>query len=89
MTQDKESKNKVPRTFLSPAFLVQVEPKLYGLYRSVEIEAIKKDGTTYREKIKDIGPIALFREAEGDEEVDMQTFHPIDKRPMALKRVEL
>lgn len=78
-----------PRFFLSPAFIQEVEPKLYGLFRSVESEEFDREkGRPVREKIKDVGPIGLFREVEGSEKEDLVSFHPIDKRPMKLKRIE-
>lgn len=77
----------VKRVYLTKAFLVEVEPKTFGLYRSTMIEY--KDGT--EEKVNDVGPISLFREIEEKEKtsstVDLQTFHPVEKRPMSLKRI--
>lgn len=86
--ESKKQKDKVPRTFLSPAFLAEVEPKLFGLYRSIEVEEFdRQKGHPVREKIKNVGPIGLFRECEGEEKEDLMSFHPSDKRPMRLKRV--
>lgn len=83
-----ESKPKVPKVFLSPAFLIEVEHKLFGLYRSIEVEEFdRKNGHVVREKIKNVGPIALFRECEGDEKEDLLSFHPTEKRPMRVIKI--
>lgn len=84
-----KSTSEVPRTFLSPAFLVEVEPRIFGLYRSLEMEEFdQKNGCSSREKIKDIGPISLFRECERDEKEDLVSFHPTEHRPMRIRRVD-
>jgi hypothetical protein len=86
--EEKKAKDpnfKVPRTFLSPAYLVEVEAKTYGLYRDV---LVMDEKTQKKEKLgTSIGPIGLFREKEGDEPVNLQTFHPVTKRVLYLTRI--
>lgn len=68
------------RIFLTKAFLVEVEKKTFGLFKSVVIET--PDGR--REKVKDVGPIDILRECQGNETPDLETFHPTEMRPMKL-----
>jgi hypothetical protein len=81
---------KMPRTFMSPAFLKVIEKNTYGLYRSVEVETFdRKRGYPVRESAGEIGPIRVLREMETGEEglVVLETFHPIEKRMMKLVEV--
>ena len=77
------------RIFLEPAYLVEVEKGTYGLYRNVVMEFFDKEkGKPVREKLKAVGPIGLFREAQNDEErrkPDMKTVHPVTQRELLLK----
>jgi hypothetical protein len=76
------------RTFLTSAFLIEVEPGLFGLYRSIEQEEFdRKKMKPVREKLKNVGPIALFRECKEGESIDMTTFHPVSKKPLSLTKV--
>ena len=77
-------KKEVPklknRVFMSAAYVMEIEPKTYGLYRNIEMETDQTgpDGKKVREKIKAVGPIRLLREAEPGEEqkVVLRTVHP-------------
>lgn len=79
--EDKKEPLGGNKVFLSKAFLVEVEKKTYGLFRSVMIET----PAGVREKVKDVGPIDILREIEGQEQPDMETFHPTEKRLMKLR----
>jgi hypothetical protein len=82
---DKE-KPKLPRTFLSPAYLVEVEKGTYGLYRNF---TQLNEETGVKEKVgKPIGPIKLFREAKGQDPVHMRTSAK-DGRPLNLTEIPL
>lgn len=63
-------KKDMPRTFLSKAYLVQIENGTYGLFRDLLVEVIDpKSGQTVREKHgPPIGPISLLREMRPGEE---------------------
>ena len=88
---EETNKAKVPegfKAYLSKAYLVEVEPKTFGLFRDMVIE--QKDartGKVEKEKLRTVGPIGLFRECEGDERPDLESFHPVDQRPMRLKNI--
>ena len=59
----------VPRTFMTPAYVREIEPDLFEMYRDVEIEV---DGK--REKFgKSIGPVMVLRPARKGEKVDFIT----------------
>lgn len=67
-------KPNVPRTFLTPAYCVELERGTFGLFRHVEIEDPE---TRVREKFGErIGPIWLLREAKIGEEADFITSRP-------------
>lgn len=73
------------KVFLSAAFLVMVEKGVFGLFRSLLEEQVDPtSGLPVREKIKDIGPIALFHESRPDEKTVMETFHPLEHRLLKL-----
>lgn len=86
-----DQKAKLPRTFLSKAYLMVLEDKTYGLYRNIEMETDKvgSDGKKIREKVKAIGPLKVLREAERgeDELVVLKTVHPETFRELALVEV--
>lgn len=78
-------KPKMPRTFLSPAYLVEVEKGTYGLYRHL---MVLDESTGNKEKVgKPIGPIVLFREAKGQDTVHMRSTTN-DGRPINLTEVK-
>jgi hypothetical protein len=76
------------KIFASAAFLKVLEKNLYGLYRSilVELDELGPDGKPIREKVKDVGPISLLREARKGEEdkVVLRSHHPKEDRELAL-----
>jgi hypothetical protein len=77
-----EEKPKVARTWMSKAYLIQVEKNLYGLYRHLEQE---NPDTGLREKVgKPIGPIRLLRPAKGDDQVVIRTVHPVTGQELSL-----
>lgn len=63
-------KEDMPRTFLSKAYLTEIEKGTYGLYRDLLVEVIDtKTGQTVREKHgPPIGPISMLREMRPGEE---------------------
>lgn len=79
------------RVFAGKAYLLEVEKGTYGLYRDIILEYFDKEkGRPQREKLKSIGPIGLFREAQNDEErrkPDMKTVHPTTMRELLLKNI--
>lgn len=85
------SKAQVPRTFLSKAYLQEVEKGLYGLFRNLEMVEVGKDGQEVREKVgKPIGPLRLLREARKGEEsrVVLRSHHPKEGRLLDLVEQE-
>lgn len=59
----------LPRTFMGPAYVREVEPGTFAMYRDITVE---EDGK--REKFgKPIGPMGLFRRAKDGETVDFTT----------------
>jgi hypothetical protein len=88
---EEKKKLKMPRTFMSKAYIQELEKGLFGLYRNIEMEEPDpKTGKPVREKIKAIGPIKLLREAQKGEEkrVVLVTVHPVELRELALVEVE-
>lgn len=73
MIQDQEKKNKAPfRVFMTQAYVREVEPGLFEMYRDMEVEENGK-----REKFgKSIGPIMVLRQAQKDEKIDFITSTP-------------
>lgn len=82
----------VKRTFLSKAYLRELEPGTFGLFRNLEVEEVDpKTGQPVREKVgRPIGPIGLLREAAKGEEaqVVLRTYHPTQNRPIELVKVQ-
>jgi hypothetical protein len=75
-----------PRTFMTPAYIREVEPGLYEMYRDVEIEENGK-----REKFgKSIGPIMVLRPMTNQEKGEKPDF--ISSAPdgslLELKRID-
>jgi hypothetical protein len=65
----KKIMEKVPRTFMTPAYVREIEPGLYEMWRDVEVE---ENGR--REKHgRSIGPIMILRPARRGERVDFIT----------------
>lgn len=87
---DKANKLK-DRVFMSAAYIMEIEPKTYGLYRNIEMETdrVGPDGKKIREKVKAIGPIRLLREAEPGEEqlVVLRTVHPETFKELSLVEI--
>lgn len=82
---------KVPRTFLSKAWLKEEEPGVYQLYSNMLVEGHDQSGQKVREKIgKPIPRGRPLREASKGEEarVVVRTFHPSEGRPMDLVEIE-
>lgn len=78
-----EEKPKVPKTYLTKAYVKQLEKGLYGLFRNLEFE----DDKGVREKVKEIGPIRLLREAkmpDEDKQVVLKTYDPIRQIEIGL-----
>jgi hypothetical protein len=81
--KQEKPKPQLARTFASPAYLVEVEAKTFGLYRNI---TQLNEQTGQKEKVgKPIGPLALFRECEGNEQPDLRT--QIGDRAVNLKRI--
>lgn len=78
-------KPKMPRTFRSPAYIVEVEKGTYGLYFNI----LQLDESTgMKEKVgKPIGPVVLFREAKGQDPVHMRSTTK-DGRPINLTEIK-
>lgn len=76
------------RTFLTGAYLLEMEPGTFGLYRHLEVQFLDpSDGKVKREKRgKPIGPLGLFRPAlKGEEQrVKLRTVHPKTGNPIEL-----
>jgi hypothetical protein len=77
--EDKEATKSGRRVFMSPAFLTPMKEAkgYYGLWRSIEIEETdQRTNETVREKLRDVGPIRVFRELRAGEErpIAIQTF---------------
>lgn len=71
MSKEDELK-KLPRTFMSPAYVREVEPGTFAMYRDITVEENGK-----REKFgKPIGPMGLFRKAKEGEKIDFLTSLP-------------
>lgn len=80
---------KVPRTFMTPAYLEEVDTGTFGLFRDIVAEngEFEDDGTPIREKWgKRIGPIFLYRVATQDEEPELTTSRP-DGTVLLLKKI--
>jgi hypothetical protein len=76
-------KPKIPPTFMTPAYIVQVEPDLFEMYRDIEVEENGK-----REKNgRKIGPIMVLRSAQKGEKVDFISSRP-DGKVLELTRID-
>ena len=85
MTETKTDPLNGSRYFLSRAYLVVLEPGLYGLYRNVECEEPNpKTGKVVREKIKAVGPLVVLRETKEGEQPEMKTVHPVSGKELSL-----
>jgi len=76
-----EIERKVPRSFMSPAYVERKEHNVYAMFRDILVETDKPDGVGgfYREKLgKRIGPMMLFRRAETEEEESRPDFRTSD-----------
>lgn len=72
-----------PRTFMTPAYVRQVDDNIYEMWRDIEIEENGK-----REKFgKSIGPIMVLRPARKGERVDFVTSTP-DGQVIELHRID-
>ena len=77
---------KEPRLFLGPGYLKVTERNTYGLFRDLFSEHVDpKTLEKERVKLREVGPIGIFREAEGDELVEMRTVHPVTGKELKLK----
>lgn len=71
-----------PRTFMSPAYIRQIEDDLFEMYRDIEIEENGK-----REKFgKSIGPIMVLRRLRQGEKPDFISSSP-DGSLLELKNI--
>lgn len=80
-----DPKEKVP-VIMGPAFLKKHEEKEhYSLWRPIFVE--RTDDATkqkFREQCGELGPLMVLREVREGEKVDLESFHPIEKRPLRL-----
>ena len=70
---------ELPRTWMSKAYVEEVEHGTYQMFRDILIETDQKDidGEPLREKFgKRIGPMFTFREATPEEREDFITSRP-------------
>jgi hypothetical protein len=79
----------MPRTFASPAFLREVEPGTFMLYRSVEVET-EAGG---REKVRDIcvseRPLRRFDPRNDDRRaIVLRSSHPLSGELLELVEVD-
>lgn len=81
---------KVPRSFASKTYIMELEPNLYGTFRDVLVETDQKDaeGNVIREKAGKIGPLALLRQAKDGEQIVAQTFDHRTKTLIFLTPVD-
>jgi hypothetical protein len=88
-----QQSGSMPRSFASPAFLVEVERGTFHLFRSIEVEAKDpKTGKTFREKIRDVRvspfPLRLFDpKTDREDQIVLNSFDPRTGHPMALVQV--
>lgn len=82
-----------PRVFATPAFLREVEPGTFMVYRSIEVEVLEEGtGRTVREKMRDLA-VSPFPLREFDPAVDaassvvLRTVHPTTGRLLRLVKV--
>ncbi len=74
------------RYFLGKAFLREVDPGTFGLFRDL-LEETKDpaNGKAIREKLKSLGPLQVFRRIENDERPDLRTIDPKTGQEISLK----
>lgn len=78
---------KLPRIYLSKAYLKEVELNLFGLFRDCMVEDPE---TGHSEKTgRTIGPIALLRPVEKGEQATLRTVHPATGKELSLIDVRL
>jgi len=90
--EDEKPATKIPRTFMSKAWLKEEEPGVYQLYNNLLVEGTDpKTGEKVKEKVGKPFPRGRpLREAKKGEEakVVVRTFHPTEMRPMELVEVD-
>lgn len=87
-----EKKNMLP-TFASPAYLKEVDPGTYMLYRNIEVEVFDKEkGYPVREKVKElcisVRPLRLLQHGEDESRVVLKTVHPVTAQELKLVEVD-
>jgi len=93
MSDEQNKQVPMARTFASAAYLVEVDPGTFMLYRNIEVECRDPaTGKTYREKIKtmEVSPMPLreFNPNDDDErQIVMQTVHPNTAQVIRLVEV--
>jgi hypothetical protein len=91
MSDEKKGLDPDQRFFLGKAYLTEVEKGTFALNRDLIHEHFDRDKRKpVREKIRVIGPIGLFREAENEAErkkPDLRTIHPTTTRELLLIRI--
>ena len=93
MSKDTPKQVQMARTFASAAYLLEVEPGTFMLYRNIEVECRDPlTGGTYREKVKtmEVSPMPLreFDPKNDDErQIVMQTVHPTTAAVIRLVEV--
>lgn len=89
MRKQRVEKDEAPKIFLTPAYLTEVEPGLFGLYRNIEREDTDRStGQLEREKVRALGPMALFMESREGQPVHMRSHHPVTGQALSLVRVQ-
>lgn len=83
----------INRTYLGKAYLKKLESKTYGLFRNLMMETDEPAdvmGTMKAEKIKELGPLKVLREAEKGEEklVVLRTHDPVENRELSLVELD-
>ena len=79
----------LPRSFMSPAYVEEVEPNVFQMFRDilVETDEVGPDGKKLREKLgKRIGPMMVLRPARDGEPTDFMTSRP-DGTVLLLYRI--
>ena len=65
----KQIEGQVPRTFMGPAYVREVEPNTYAMFRDM----IKEEDGKREKWGKPIGPLYMFRPAKKEEKEDFIT----------------
>jgi hypothetical protein len=68
----REETKKLPKTFMSPAYVEEKDPGIFAMYRDILIE----EGGVKEKFGKRIGPMYLFRIAKKGEKEDFMTSRP-------------